>query len=61
IERAGKLMLFSEMNISEIAAYYGFESIHYFSRLFRQLTGKSPSEYLRDHSKPQVSQFTKPK
>ena len=31
----------------EIAARCGFQSVHYFSRRFRQLTHMSPSEYAR--------------
>ncbi len=48
IERASKLLLFSRMNVSEVASYYGFESIHYFSRLFRRIAGHTPSECLRN-------------
>ena len=33
--------------VAEIAVMSGFDSIHYFSRTFKQNTGKSPSEYLR--------------
>lgn len=32
-------------NISQISAYLGFDSIHFFSRRFKQLTGMSPTEY----------------
>ena len=32
-------------NISQISAYLGFDSIHLFSRRFKQLTGMSPTEY----------------
>ena len=32
-------------NITQIAAYLGFDSIHVFSRRFRQVTGMSPTEY----------------
>ncbi len=33
------------LNISQIASYLGFDTIHLFSRRFKQLTGKSPTEY----------------
>ena len=29
----------------KIATRLGFQSVHYFSRRFRQITGMSPSEY----------------
>lgn len=32
-------------NISQIASYLGFDSIHLFSRRFKQLTGMTPTEY----------------
>jgi len=32
-------------NISQISAYLGFDSIHLFSRRFKQITGMSPTEY----------------
>lgn len=38
----------TDISITEIAEKYGFSSIHYFSKLFRQLNGMSPLEYRRD-------------
>lgn len=37
----------SNMAIGDIAAELGFENIHYFSRVFRQIEGLSPSDYKR--------------
>ncbi len=34
-------------NISQISAYLGFDTVHLFSRRFKQLTGMSPTEYGR--------------
>mgnify|MGYP000044975275 CR=1 FL=1 len=34
-------------SLTEIAALVGFSSIHYFSRIFKQYEGQSPSEYIR--------------
>lgn len=34
-------------NISQIATYLGFDTVHLFSRRFKQLTGMSPTEYGR--------------
>jgi two-component system response regulator YesN len=36
------------MKIYEIAYRVGFQSDKYFSRVFKQVTGKSPSEYRQD-------------
>ena len=53
IEAAQKLMR-SGMNASEAAAHSGFSDVHYFSRVFKRMTGKSPSEWrnqsVRNHS-----------
>lgn len=42
---ARSMILGSDKSIKEISFELGFESIHYFSRLFKQKTGKSPSEF----------------
>lgn len=34
-------------NVSQIAEYLGFDTVHLFSRRFKQLTGMSPTEYGR--------------
>ncbi len=34
-------------NISQISSYLGFDTVHLFSRRFKQLTGMSPTEYGR--------------
>lgn len=48
IEKAVDLMYSTSMNISEISDYLGFETVHYFSRKFKQLMGISPSKYISD-------------
>ena len=45
VERAKALMRGSEANISEIAYQVGFDSLYYFSRVFKQYEGISPSIY----------------
>ena len=45
IRYAKILLLSSRMNITQISDLLGYESIHYFSRIFKHVTGKSPSEY----------------
>lgn len=45
IERAQYLMLSTSLPLSEIATETGFESLSYFSRIFKKTTGQSPSHY----------------
>lgn len=45
IERAGELLAFGSLRISQIAQASGFADVDYFSRRFRQVTGLSPSEF----------------
>ena len=45
IKRACQLLRESEKNISEVAYACGFTDPKYFSRSFRQSTGKTPTEY----------------
>ena len=46
IEHAKKLLLQSGAHISNTAYACGFSDPKYFSRCFKKLTGKSPSEYM---------------
>ncbi len=48
INEAKNMIREGNMNFSEIAASLGFNSLHYFSRLFKSITGLSPTEYARD-------------
>ena len=45
IDRAKKLLRGSTMNISEIAYACGFTAPKYFSRIFKKVTGESPSKF----------------
>ncbi|MBQ8416310.1 MAG: helix-turn-helix transcriptional regulator [Clostridia bacterium] len=47
IEEAKRLIKEGSMNFTEVAEALGFESLHYFSRQFKKITGFSPSEYSR--------------
>lgn len=47
IERAQYLITTTELSFTQIAEQAGFESLSYFSRLFKQVTGQTPSEYKR--------------
>jgi transcriptional regulator GlxA family with amidase domain len=45
IKKAGDMLLMSQKPVKEIAYELGFQSTFYFSRLFKNKTGKNPSEY----------------
>ena len=45
IEKAKSILLTTDDSISGVAYSLGFNYPHYFSRLFKQKTGKSPTEY----------------
>ena len=50
IEEACKLLLRSNLSMSDIANETGFESQSYFSQIFREHTGMSPREYRKKNS-----------
>jgi AraC-like DNA-binding protein len=50
-EKARDLLLNSNRRISEIAFAAGFQSLSQFNRVFKKLSGKSPSVYRAIHSK----------
>ncbi|GFO61039.1 4-hydroxyphenylacetate catabolism regulatory protein HpaA [Geomonas silvestris] len=45
ITEAKRLILFSELSIKEIAFELGFEEHSYFSKVFKKVTGLTPSEF----------------
>lgn len=47
IGRAKDLLMSGECNVTEAALSVGFQDIYYFSRLFKKLTGESPSGYMK--------------
>jgi len=51
IQESCQHLYFSDMNIKEICAELGFSDQYYFSRLFRQVTGTSPSQYKKLHKR----------
>lgn len=53
MERAKDLLLNPNLRISEIAYEAGFQSLTHFNRIFKRITGKSPSEY-RSHLRAQA-------
>lgn len=47
IDESKRLLVRTSLNITEVAQRLGFSSVHYFSRLFKKKTGKSPSAYVK--------------
>ena len=46
IDKAKDLIISHSCNITEAAEAVGFSDVYYFSRMFRKITGKNPSEFL---------------
>ena len=44
IQAARRMIRDGRLNFTQIAARLGFQSVHYFSRRFRKVTGMSPRE-----------------
>lgn len=49
IEKSKELLLFSDMNVKEIAHYLKFNDEFYFSRFFKKHVGIPPSEYKKQN------------
>ncbi len=47
IDKAKDLILSRACNVTEAAHAVGFSDVFYFSRMFKKLTGKNPSEYIK--------------
>lgn len=47
IQKSKELLRAGELNISEIADSVGYSDLSYFSKVFKKVTGKTPSEYMR--------------
>ena len=47
VEESKRLIRESDMNISQISERLGFSGIHYFSRIFKNRTGLTPSQYAK--------------
>lgn len=45
IKMAMQLLSYSHYSIGEISVLYGYDDLNYFSRLFKQKTSQSPSQY----------------
>lgn len=49
IKKAKELLIYSDMNITQISEAVGFESIHHFSNVFSKATGMSPNRFKKEH------------
>ncbi len=54
VNKAMKMMRDTNKNISEISDLLGFSSPFYFSRVFREIVGYSPSDYYRKYTMIEV-------
>jgi AraC-like DNA-binding protein len=51
VERAQFLLLTTDLSLATISEETGFESLSYFSRIFRALTGQPPGDYKQTHAR----------
>ena len=51
IEKAKELLVYDELNLSEIAFKLGYSSVAHLSTQFKKITGLSPSDFKRLHDK----------
>ena len=49
VEKAKEKILFSGKTFTQIAEEMNFESIHYFTRFFKKMTGVTPKEFRQTH------------
>lgn len=47
IQAAKEMIRDSSMSFTQISQHLGFQSVHYFSKLFKEKTGMTPSEYAK--------------
>ena len=47
VERAKEIMNRGSVRINEIALSLGYENVYYFSKVFRKITGVSPTDYMK--------------
>lgn len=48
MEQAKKLFMTGKYNISEVGYMVGYDDMHYFSRLFKQKVGCSPTAFIKN-------------
>ncbi|RSN77358.1 GlxA family transcriptional regulator [Acinetobacter haemolyticus] len=47
VDKAKKLLLTTEMNVQQIAYVVGYENVSFFIRVFKRITGCTPSQWLK--------------
>ena len=47
MEQAKRLFMTKKYNISEVSYMVGYDDMHYFSRLFKQKVGCSPTDFIK--------------
>lgn len=52
IDQAKRLLREQRMSVFEVALHLGFADVHHFSRVFKQITGVTPSKYAAAESRP---------
>ena len=50
VSKASELLKNSNYTITEIASFVGVSDVYYFSKLFKKITGKSPTEFRKEQS-----------
>jgi AraC-like DNA-binding protein len=50
VERAAGLLANSNQSVTQVAFETGFEDLSHFSRVFKKITGKNPTEYKKSLS-----------
>ena len=55
LEIAARMLLETDMNISEVSANIGFNSHAYFATCFKAMYGMSPTEYVQQNKKKSIS------
>lgn len=50
IEKAGALLTFSDISVTQAALQCGFENISYFIKKFKEITGSTPAQYRKNHT-----------
>lgn len=54
MDRVKELLTTTNLNVTAVAQQAGFENIRYLTKVFRDATGSTPTEYRRAHSTPNV-------
>ena len=54
VEKAKELLRETSMSISEIASYLSFDTSNYFSKIFKKVTGYTPTTYRKMRRKKQT-------